>query len=95
MEMQLDLLEYEAPRQFIAFPLAARVGKVGNTAEKLDGFRTQRQKDGYWRRTIRDLGESLKRIGLTDSEIERQLWAFRNAAVSEMNRRACRSGASR
>ncbi len=88
---QLSLLDYEAPRQFIPFPLAARAGKIRNTADKLDGCRTKRQRDAYWLRTIQTLGEGLRRLGLADSEIEGQLLAFRNAVVGELNRRACQS----
>jgi len=85
--MQLNLLDWQPPRRVLVFPLARRVVRVRNVAEKLS------QKSGfvaeaYWKQTVSTLRGQMERAGIETEVIDQELRSFFDAVQAELNRMA-------
>ncbi|WP_146260551.1 DUF6074 family protein [Sinorhizobium medicae] len=81
----MPLFNLTPPCKLIAFPLVHRVGKIRRVAEvycRKEG----NERKGYWNAQINQLADHLARLGYPESEIERQLDAFKEAVRCELNR---------
>jgi hypothetical protein len=65
--------------QIIPFPLKARVAKIRRVAEVLRSTPHQPTRDSYWLRTIGQLREKLKDLGLDDKQIREEIGSFKLA----------------
>jgi len=69
----------------LLFPLTNRTGKVRLTAAKLAGKHGEDAKI-YWKQVTAANRKHLERVGLSETEIERQLGAFFDAVQRELTR---------
>jgi hypothetical protein len=80
---QPRLLSSSPPCQVLLFPMTKRIGKIRHTAQILTG----KQEEGaaiYWRQVIAAAQRHFARVGVTDSEADRQMGEFFAAVQSEL-----------
>jgi len=83
---QLSLLDWYPPCRKLAFPLAARVGKVRRVADVIP-TKAGSELTGYWKQLHRHFIDHLSALGYTANEIEVEIDAFEAAVYAELARR--------
>lgn len=71
----------------VPFPLDRDVGRVRHVAKLYLSKTSEKAQRAYWGRSVCDrLRETMRKIGIPDDEIARQIEAFRLAVSYEMTR---------
>lgn len=80
----LPLLHWQpAECQVIPFPMVHRVGKIRRTAEVLAG-RSGKGADQYWKQVVGGLQSQMVAAGLPAETIDRELTAFANVVLAQV-----------
>ncbi len=82
----LPLFAWQPPCKVIPFPMAARVGKIRDTAAKMLDKATDRHADYYRRQVTEAIIAQLDRLGIPEHEQDEQLGAFWQEVQNEMIR---------
>lgn len=81
----LPLFTWNPPTQILVFPMTKRIGKIRHTAELLSQ-KTGADADLYIKQVKASGRKHLKRMELTDEEVENEISAFFDAVDNEVNR---------
>src|SRR5688500_13982871 len=68
----------------VAFPMERAVGKARHVAATYQRRTTARSRDRYWLDTCETMATMLRRCGLDEEQVNRQLSAFARAVSSEL-----------
>ncbi len=83
---QFDLTEFRPPAEIIPFPLARRIGRIREIAERLSE-KTDRQTEHYLRQVTGGLFYQLDRLGIPADQQDSMVEDFMTAVCNELNRR--------
>lgn len=86
--MQLDLLDWKPSVEVIPFPTGRRIGKVRSFVNLYLTRKTESGRKQLWRATLATLIHQMRRTGIDDVVIVKQLEAFEAAVVDEIERRS-------
>jgi hypothetical protein len=82
----LPRLVFSDGAEVVPFPLARRRRKVLSVATTLSQRKSAESQDRYWLQIIGDLNRQLRRQGIDEAEIARQLSGFHTAVGAVLNR---------
>lgn len=88
VDTDLPLFAWKPPVVLVVFPLANRVGKIRDVAQKMLGKTTDRHSEHYKGQVTDALTRPLEKIGLAETEIADQIDAFWRKVHEEMIRLA-------
>ena len=86
MHDDLPLFAWQPPRKLIPFPMAKRIGRIRDVAQRLLDKRTNRSATHYRKQVTDALIASFDRIGVPETEQDEQLGVFWSAVEVEMGR---------
>lgn len=84
---QYNLLEWRQPVEIIPFPLARRIGRIREVADKLM-HKTDRQTEYYISQVTGGLFSQLDRLGVPVDTQDQMVEDFMTAVCQELNRRS-------
>lgn len=83
----LPLFAWRPPRQIIVFPMANRIGRIRDVAEKILGKPTEKAATSYRNQVTDALLRSFDRAEIPEDEQDEHLGAFWSAVQHEMIRK--------